>query len=390
VAAALATATPPHPGYEVLVDKTCLAAGEEWPIQLHVMMAYAHAGLLLFTPAALQRPHWILKEAYILTWRRSLDEKFKVFYALLDGVTLEQIDAVGFEPAHLRLIQSLKSKNADDIADEVRKLGPQAPGPDTPLEELTDKVAHALNSIGANLGKISSKLGIPQLPFSLDPTQKEAAQIAARLIQGQFGTYGSLRGMINELKAYTVPNEALKNLLKWMAPHWLTPEASGRFSAVVSELWEESKGGWAAVGGQHLMDYTSLMLVDRVRPFEYGNRVAQIELGSDSNDAEYYTDQICEWIRNHHEDVSYKGNDEAVMAKLRVDDPWLFVPIAPVDAETLTILRKRFPNVVFLIWTKPVGASEGDVIALIPDIDTNREESEYRSWRYAVRAMSGS
>lgn len=387
VAAALGTATPTHPGYEVLVDKACLAAGEEWPIQLHVMMAYAHAGLLLFTPAALQRPHWILKEAYILTWRRSLDDTFKVFYALLDGVTLDQIDAVGFEPAHLRLIQSLSSTKADDIADEVRTLGPQAPGPATPLEELTIKLGHALTSVGANLGMISGKLGVPPLPFQLDPTRKEAAQIAARLIQGQFGNYGNLGNVIDDLMTYSVPKEALSNVLKWMAPHWLTPEISGRFAAVVQQLWNQKNGGWAAVSGKHLVEYTGLMLVDRVRPFMFGTKVAQIELGSDRNDADYYTDQICSWYRSQYQTSEYPRTNPDIIQRLRDERPWLFVPIAPVDAATLTALRDRFPKVVFLILTNPVGTSEGDVIALMPDIDLAREHDELQQYRYATKVV---
>jgi hypothetical protein len=384
VAAALATPTPTHPGYEVLVDKTCLAAGEEWPIQLHVMMAYAHAGLILFTPAALQRPHWILKEAYILTWRRSLDPTFPVFYALLDGVTPDQIDAVGFEPAHLRLIQGLSSTKAEDIAEDVRKDGPQAPGPATPLEQLTTKLAHALNSIGTNLGTISGNLGIPQLPFQLDPTKKEAAQIAARLIQGSFGSYSNVGNVIDDLRGYSVPKEALTNVLKWMAPHWLTPEISGRFAAVVHELWDEKKGGWAAVSGKHLVDYTGQMLVDRVRPFMFGTKVAQIELGSDRNDADYYTEQICSWYRGQYRTSEYPRTNTDIIQRLRDQRPWLFVPIAPVDAETINALRRRFPHVVFLILTNPVGTSEGDVIALTPDIDTRREHDELQQYRYAM------
>jgi hypothetical protein len=387
VAAALSAPQPAHPGYDVLLDESVLAAGEEWPIQLHAMMAYAHAGLVLFTPAALQRPPWILKEAYILTWRRSLDQGFKVFYALLD-VTLQQIEEVGFEPAHLRLIQALSSKTPQAIADEVRRLGPSAPGAETPLEELTRKLAHALGTIGGNLGTISAKLGVPQLPFQLDPAKKEAAQIAARLIQGEFGRYGNVGNVIDDLRSYSVPKEPLKNLLKWIAPHWLTPEAAGRFSAVVQELWENSKGGLASVSGNHLVDYTSQMLVDRVRPFTFGTRIARIELGTDRNDADYYTQQICKWIRSQDHDAQYPRDDDGIVKQLEQERPSLFVPIASVDDTTLKALRQRFPNVVFLIWTKPVGSSEGDIVALIPDIDTNREASELRQWRYATRVVN--
>ncbi len=49
------------------------------------------AGLLLFTPAALVRPDWTRKEAYILMWRRSLDPSFNVFYVCRDGVSHQDL-----------------------------------------------------------------------------------------------------------------------------------------------------------------------------------------------------------------------------------------------------------------------------------------------------------
>ena len=388
LATLLAQPTSTHPGYEVLVDVSCLAAGEEWPQQLHAMMAYAHAGLLLFTPEAIKSP-WVLKEAYILTWRRSLDPTFKVFYALMNGVTPADVASAGFEPAHLKLIQALRSTTAQDIADEVRRLGPTAPSaPGTPLEVMRDKLAHLLSAAGNALSFLSIALGLPQLPWTPDAPNKDATQIAARLIQGQFGTVGGVKKIVDELISIGLPSSALKPIFKWIAPHWLAPEISGRFSAVVQDLWENQRGGFAAVGGDYLATYTALMLVDRSRPFDFGTRVARIELGSDSNDADYYTDQICDWVRaeDHDGDGDY-GDNADVMKKLRTEPPSLFVPIAPVDPATLTTLRARFPNVVFLIKTRPVTASEGDVISLLPDIDTTREDAEYGMWRYARNAV---
>ena len=154
-----------HEGFEVLVDADALRAGEEWPYQLHSMMAFAQAGLLLFTPAAMSRPDWVRNEAYILTWRRSLDPSFKVFYALLDGVTCDDLTAKGFDPAHLRLIQSLKTTSStavDAIVAEVKAGVPSVNSAPTPFEDLVTKLAQHFNALGdAQLTNLAAKLDAP-------------------------------------------------------------------------------------------------------------------------------------------------------------------------------------------------------------------------------------
>src|SRR5262249_36374981 len=139
VIAAIEPAVGTHPGFEPLVDFGCLTASDDWPNKLNAMMAFANAGLLLFTNEAMARPDWIRKETYILTWRRSLDPSFKVFYTSADeGRSERSLTANGFEPAHLQLIQRLAGRTAADIADEIRGLMPPAPSvEDTPFETLS-------------------------------------------------------------------------------------------------------------------------------------------------------------------------------------------------------------------------------------------------------------
>lgn len=384
VKAALEKPDGTHPGYEVLLDAACLTAGESWPLQLNTMMADAHTGLLLFTRAVIDRPQWVLQEAYILAWRRSLDPNFKLFYALLDDVTAKDLEKLEFAPAHLQLIQALAGKTADAIAAEVKTLNPATPAAPTAFEQLADKVAVIFENLPGRLTSIAAKIGAQPVRWQLDQTKQEAMGIAARLVQGEFGKYGNVKGMIDELITLNVPPGSLKNLLKWIAPHWLGAETAGRLSVLARSFWEGSGHGYACVNGELLNEYTAKMLVDRVRPFTHGIQIAEIEFASDTNNADYYTEQICRWIKER-DPKRYKDKDD-VMKKLKAQQP-MFVPIDIVDNETMDTLRARFPKVIFLMWTRPLASSEGDMMALKPAIDEAREQLEFGHWMDANNAI---
>ena len=65
---------------EPLVDYTELGPGVGVASSLHEMMAECQAAVVLLTEHAVKSA-WVLKEATILAWRRSLDPSFTVFVA---------------------------------------------------------------------------------------------------------------------------------------------------------------------------------------------------------------------------------------------------------------------------------------------------------------------
>ena len=62
----------------MLVDMHTLEPGQPWPNQLHEMMGYCQAGILLLTMNSIKSP-WVLKEATILMWRKAVEKKFELF-----------------------------------------------------------------------------------------------------------------------------------------------------------------------------------------------------------------------------------------------------------------------------------------------------------------------
>jgi len=337
------------------------------------------------------RPHWVLKEAYILTWRRSLDPSFKVYYALLDDVQPEELATHGFDPAHLGLIQRLHARDAAGIADEVRQHAPAASvGAMTPFEELSQKLALHLPADPGSLELLVRRLAAPPLPWWPAKQAPHVKRIAARILAGHLGTYGGLVALINELRSMKVPSESLKTVLRWLAPYWLAPEATGRLAMVVEDLWVRGSGGWAALNGNLVAKYTASRFVERVRPFGFDCCVAAIEGGADRHDADYYTDQICEWMREHDNDGLVPRDRAGAIQHINIQPPFLFVLVPSLDAQTQDALRVRFPKVVFLVATGSTltsGGRQGTILPLKPPVDLAREQAEYGEWVGARRAL---
>src|SRR5687767_1351822 len=121
--------------YDVLVDVDTLQAGKPWPRQLHEWMARCHAAVLLLTTSAAKSP-WVLKEATILAWRRSLDTNFLFFTARVDDAKDADLTAAGFDPLMLGEIQRLTSSDATGMAAEIRQALRKAAAAQTPYDSL--------------------------------------------------------------------------------------------------------------------------------------------------------------------------------------------------------------------------------------------------------------
>jgi hypothetical protein len=92
-------------GFDVFVEFKDIQSADDWNKEIHERLASCHAGVLLLTPESITRP-WVLKEATILTWRRSLQpDCFKLFPIVFDGVTDQALEGQKFGPLVISSIQ---------------------------------------------------------------------------------------------------------------------------------------------------------------------------------------------------------------------------------------------------------------------------------------------
>jgi hypothetical protein len=396
VADALRGAAGGHPGFEILLDKDCLQAGLPWSNQLDAMMADAHAGIILFTPEALARPDWVRKETLILTWRQALDPAFRVFYALVDGVTSADLTAKGFGPAELNRIQWLENPDPAAMAAAIRTALPaEFAAADTPLEQLALFLSLHLKFDATAFETLAKKLQAPRVTWNPAGPAVGIRRIAARILSGQLGTGNDLSELIKTLRAFGVQSESLQLVLRWVAPFWIPPDSAGRLADVVRVVWDDRTDSWATVNGKYLFKYTAKLFIDKVRPLNFSCRVAdEIEPSGQGSDADYYTKEICSWLRAQdnelpkNERIGYPADDSSMTTFLAKQKPFLCVPLEAPDEDTLTTLRERFPTVVFLLHSdsgrRPV-YPKLKVVAV--DVEEPTEENEYFVWLDARKAL---
>jgi len=153
-------------------------------------------------------------------------------------------------------------------------------------------------------------------------------------------------------------------------------------SIVVDGIWQHGCDAWPALNGLFVNEYTAERFMERVRPYGFSCRLARIEGGVHSNDARYYTEQICAWVRGNDTTGLVPRDVEGTIRFINNRPPYLFVPVPPLDAATMRSLRTTFPKVVFLIATgRTLALPQGpNIVPLKPPIDTVREAKEYGEW----------
>ena len=136
---------------EVLVDLQTLTPGQPWPIQLHEMMAYCHAAVLLLTKSAINSP-WVLKEATILAWRAALERNFRLFVVQAPEIQAEDLRAAKFDPLMLDQMQRVRAQYPKEIARAVIEEMAGVTLTATPLDGLINELSDLLDKVAIRTG----------------------------------------------------------------------------------------------------------------------------------------------------------------------------------------------------------------------------------------------
>ena len=109
-------------GFDVLLDETRLQGGDDWRNHLHTWMGHCHGAILLLNKKALDSK-WVLKEATILSWRRSLSGGSFPLLPVLVGISATDLaESVSFNPLALTEIQALKNLTGAKLGTAVVEL----------------------------------------------------------------------------------------------------------------------------------------------------------------------------------------------------------------------------------------------------------------------------
>ena len=138
----------------MLVDMHTLEPGQPWPNQLHEMMGYCQAGILLLTMNSIKSP-WVLKEATILMWRKAVEKKFELFVVPDSHIGPNDLHDAKFGPLALGDIQRVLTQEPAAIATEVlyrlRSIVDRAY--DTPYETIVRLLSILIKQIDQDILK---------------------------------------------------------------------------------------------------------------------------------------------------------------------------------------------------------------------------------------------
>ena len=214
------------PGLAVDIDQSGLEEGKPWRRQLHEWMARCGAGVVLLTPAVLQRPKWVLKEAIILGWRLDLERDFSLHFVFAPGVTRADFEKCGFDMAQMSETQLVSGELADltNVDSLIAKLKRSLPAvqPATPFDELIDALTKLLlkaDGRGVTYQDIANYLGLTDMPaWGPDKLQQLASCIAREIVAGRDDEL-LISGLIE--KVNTWDDGYLQKLINLLAPFWI-------------------------------------------------------------------------------------------------------------------------------------------------------------------------
>ena len=368
--------------YEPKLDLKELKAGDVWNKELHEWMASCHAAILLLTPESI-KSDWVLKEATILTWRQSLDAKFKLFPKIFAGVTEDTLKAAKFSPLVIRSVQKVAAETPEEIAREIAGVIGPIVGTETPLDEVAEALAFLLAPprAGASTAeKLARKLGVDDTHWIPNtPADRAHAQlIAGRLVRGSLGAYSGVYELMQDLLE-TMTDEFARKALPHFAPHWVPATDACRLAEIAQRA-----GGWAiAMDGALLSRFTLEMYLLRAFPL----RGERYQLPVPGGGSEAMLDELIEDI---YRALEKHWNDDRVWVKklLATRREPLFVVVPPeiFGAAGLGRLRAEFPALTFILdagetpGTLPALAAAAKVEALDP-VNLADEENAYLDYK---------
>jgi hypothetical protein len=287
---------PGKPGYDILVDYIELKPGVDWPRHLHEYMAHCHAAVLLLSRNAAASP-WVLKEATILAWRRSLDPSFQLFPVCLSDVDGALLERHKFGPLMLGLIQKIGSADPEIIANAIRaQIGQPDVCSPTPFDRLVLRLKDLLSQVGPEtLKEIAEKMSV-QVPAwrpDIDRHTQYVTQIARRILSEDMGGFTGVDELIDALSSTPGP-ENVKQIFRIVAHYWVDAQAAGRLPQLLTARERRA----AALNGGRFWDFTALAYVRRAHPLRLKHTLIPIPGGAPGNVLSLVTQEICKWMRD--------------------------------------------------------------------------------------------
>jgi hypothetical protein len=214
-------------GQEIFIDSDVLRPGDEWCSVIYHRLAECHAAIILLNRAALEST-WVRREVNILLWRRALGYPLEIVPALLGDVSVQDVQAAGFD--ELAPFQYAHIKDgARDLAAKIteRFAGLPEPVPDeSPMGEWINAIASQLGYVTSVKSLVAAAKQLQVETESLDRVQDPAQ--GCRFLAHQLLAPAPDRRVyfaVSKISDY-LQTEWLSRLVDKVGPAWVDGEAA--------------------------------------------------------------------------------------------------------------------------------------------------------------------
>lgn len=223
-------------GFTVLLDRNCLEPGDLWRPKLHRWLGSCHGAVILFSPEALQSD-WVLKEATVLTWRRSINDRLRIVPALLGPVKTEETGMHRFRPLEMGEIQFARIASRGETDAEVAAL--------------VEEIVRPFQGFTYEATDLATRNWLERIQECLDRARPSALEAAAQLLQMPVGSWVDSRDLALTLAhhllcsdfrsampairrlASSLPTDFLKRFLALIVPTWVRQDSARHILPVV-------------------------------------------------------------------------------------------------------------------------------------------------------------
>ena len=364
--------------HDILLDRTRLEAGDDWPGVLNDWLAECQAAVILLTPRALTRP-WVLKEATLLAFRHGNDGVFPLLPVLLAGV----------DAAALAQHPNFAALGLPDIQAYAPGLSPQAVAADvlqrlqrlplpatTPLDRLERRLEAEIGHGDADaLDRACEELFDAPVAWRPDVERRQQrARVFARAIaRGRLGRIGTLAGLTRALNAAALDKARAREVLKLAASVWVDEEVAARLRAVIAA--PAARRPLAAALNSGRIEHGARMAVWRAQLPDIADNVYCVAGGGADDSGEELARRLCAEFQERNKAEVYDVDDAAAVLAA-MTDPVFFVLPPPLPDRALTAeLQRRFPSAVFIAHTGAAlpAALPDHVLPLSPGLPAEAE-----------------
>jgi hypothetical protein len=363
-------------GYDVLLDRTRLAAGDDWRGKLSNWLEECHAGLVLLSPNAVTRP-WVIAEATVLMQRKTTQPGFTVIPIFVPPASAADIrDNPSWGPANLAGIQGLTAENAVSVLAELQPLLEPVLtryGARSPTYDLELALAARLRPMDEqSLERAAEELNV-NLTGWVRGTEKRFV-LAQRALGAELE---ALYKFADRLIQLSLDPESARYVYEAAVPYaWVDPVAASRIVEISARPTPRAAG----------LNSAQLLTCEMyVRRAHHEWKPCTIHGGW----TERALDEVIGLARRALKKAAWGDEDAAVddvalNADLADDRYFLIVPAPLPDAELAARLLQAFPSVTFLFLAG--ATSQADFAAralpgvdyLQPEVDPEREAEVLR------------